>query len=79
MTIRLRGSFPDPTTAGRIVEALRADNPPFVTVEATGSDIEVRLTASSAASARTTLEDLLACLRAAEHTLAEGAVNPKPE
>jgi hypothetical protein len=59
------------------VNALRADNPPFVTVEADGADIEVRLTANSAASARTTLEDLLACLRAAEHTAAEGTVARK--
>jgi hypothetical protein len=46
-------------------------------VEAVGSDIEVRLTASSAASARATLEDLLACLRAAERTLAETSAVPK--
>jgi hypothetical protein len=59
------------------VEALRADNPSFVTVEADGSDIEIRLTASSAASARTTLEDLLACLRAAERTAADAAVTSK--
>jgi hypothetical protein len=48
-----------------------------VTVEANGSDIEIRLTASSAASARATLEDLLACLRAAERTAADRAVAPK--
>jgi len=48
-----------------------------VVVEAVGSDIEVRLTANSAASARATLEDLLACLRAAEHTAADRSVDPK--
>jgi hypothetical protein len=56
-------------TARRVVEALRADNPSFVTVVAKGSEIEIRLTARSAASARATLEDLLACLRAAERTV----------
>jgi len=59
------------------VDALRADNPSFVTVEADGSDIEIRLSATSAASARATLEDLLACLRAAERTAADGTVAPK--
>jgi hypothetical protein len=50
-----------------------------VTVEADGADIEIRLSASSAASARTTLEDLLACLRAAEHTATERSVTSKPD
>lgn len=59
------------------MEAVRADNPSFVTVEAEGNSIEVRLTASSAASARTTLEDLLACLRAAERTASERSVASK--
>ncbi|MGA7477131.1 MAG: KEOPS complex subunit Pcc1 [Thermoplasmata archaeon] len=75
--MRLRGSFPDPTTARRIMEAVQADNPTFVSIETDGSDIEIRLTATSAASARATLEDLLACLRAAERTAADGTVTPK--
>lgn len=58
------------------MEAVRADNPSFVSVEAQGNDIEVRLTATSAASARATLDDLLACLRAAERTATDGAVAP---
>jgi len=56
-----------------------ADNPSFVSVEADGNDIEVRLTASSAASARTTLEDLLACLRAAERTAVDRSVTAQDE
>jgi len=59
------------------VEALRADNPSFVSVEADGREIEVRLTARSAASARATLEDLLACLRAAERTAVDASPPPK--
>src|SRR5208282_6368086 len=45
LTIRLRGTFPDPTTARRVVEAVRADNPSFVSVEAEGTQNEIRLTA----------------------------------
>lgn len=77
--MRLRGSFPDPTTARRIAEAVRADNPAFVSVEAQGNQIEIRLSASSAASARATLEDLLACLRAAERTVSDHSLSPKRE
>lgn len=62
-----------------MLEAVRADNPEFVTVESVGNDIEVRLTARSAASARATLEDLLACLRAAEQTAARRSVSPGTE
>lgn len=62
-----------------MVEALRADNPSFVSVEADGSEIEIRLSATSAASARATLEDLLSCLRAAERTAMERTTAAKGE
>jgi len=57
---------------------VRADNPAYVSVEAVGNEIEVRLTATSAASARATLDDLLACLRVAERTLGTPDPPPKP-
>ena len=56
------------------MDAVRADNPSFVSVESNGNAVEIRLTANSAASARATLEDLLACLRAAEKTAGESSV-----
>jgi len=59
------------------VEAVRADNPEFLSVEVQGPVIEVRLTAPSAASARETLDDLLACVRAAERTAMTPAARPK--
>ncbi|HYA54375.1 MAG TPA: KEOPS complex subunit Pcc1 [Thermoplasmata archaeon] len=77
LTVRLRGAFPDATTARRVADAVRADNPSFVTIAVDGSELEVRLTATSAASARATLEDLLACLRAAERTANERSVAPQ--
>jgi hypothetical protein len=48
-------------------------------VEAVGNEIEIRLTSSSAASARATLEDLLACLRAAERTISDRTLAAKSE
>lgn len=61
------------------MEAVRADNPDFVSVEVLGNEIEIRLTADSAASARATLDDLLACLRAAERTVGDRTGPPKSE
>jgi len=52
--------------------AVVADNPPFVSVELDGPELVVRLRSRSAASARATLEDLLACLSAAERSPAAG-------
>lgn len=48
--------------------AVAADNPAYLSVEVVGRELLVRLTAPSAASARATMEDLMACLTAAERT-----------
>ena len=63
---------------------MAADTPEYVELEARGATLEIRLSARSAASARATLEDLFACLKAAERTLdADGgtapALRPAPE
>jgi hypothetical protein len=50
-------------------DAVAADTPDFVTLRADGAALEVRLAARSAASARATLEDLFACLKAAERSI----------
>jgi hypothetical protein len=55
--------------AERLRAAVAADNPPFVHVDVEGADLVVQLTAASAASARASLEDLLACLGAAERAV----------
>jgi hypothetical protein len=56
--------------SAREAEALRlavaADNPAYLDVRADGRELLLRVVARSAASARTTLEDALACLKAAE-------------
>jgi hypothetical protein len=55
-----------PTEAARLRAAVVADNPEYVRAEVDGADLVLRVAAPSAASARATLEDLLACLGAAE-------------
>lgn len=52
--------------AHRLRAAVAVDNPAFVRVEVEGTSLVVRVVAASAASARATLDDLLACLHAAE-------------
>ncbi|MGP8078336.1 MAG: hypothetical protein ACLQD8_06990 [Thermoplasmata archaeon] len=48
---------------------MAADTPSYVDLRAVGRALEIRLTARSAASARATLEDLFACLKAAERAI----------
>lgn len=73
MTVVLRRRCSSAAEAASLRAAVAADNPAFVEVVTVGPDLEIRLSASSAASARATLEDLLACLRAAERTLGTGS------
>jgi hypothetical protein len=69
VTVVVRHRCPSVAIAHALRAAVAADNPPYVTVELDGPELVVRLTTASAASARTTLEDLLACLSAAERAL----------
>ena len=66
MTVVVRRSCRSPRVARALLDAVRADTPEFVSLRVDGSRLVVRVTAPSAASARATLDDLLACLGAAE-------------
>lgn len=68
MTVHVRYRSASAEEARALVDALGADNPPYVTVSVDGAEITLRVTARSAASARTTLDDLLAGLSVAERT-----------
>lgn len=69
MTAVVRRRCSDAAAARALRAAVAADNPAYLTVRVEGSDLVVELTAPSAASARATLEDLMACLKAAERTV----------
>jgi len=69
VTAVVRRTCATPADAERLRAAVVADNPEYVGVEVDGTDLVVRLVAPSAASARATLEDLMACLAAAERTM----------
>jgi hypothetical protein len=76
VNVVLRRRCPDPGTADALRAAVAADNPEYVTVVRDGADLVIRVTTASPASARLTLEDLLACLSAAERAIAVAAAEP---
>ena len=71
MSVTVRRSCASAALAERLRAAVAADTPEYVHVDVRGTNLEIQLRAPSAASARATLEDLLACLKAAE-----GAAGP---
>jgi uncharacterized protein with PIN domain len=75
VSLRRRGT--DAAEAEALRAALAADNPSYVDVTAHGPELNIRLTAKSASSARATLEDLMACLQVAEQARRAGASEPR--
>ena len=73
MTVTVRHRCGSRGLAEALRRAVVADNPSYVAVTTEGFDLVVRVTASSASSARTTLDDLMACLSAAERAAASSA------
>lgn len=69
MSAVVRRACAGPREAEHLRAAVAADNPPYVRAEVEGNDLVVRVVAPSAASARASLEDLLACLGAAERAM----------
>lgn len=70
MIVELRRTWPSAAMAGRIARAVVADNPEYVETRARGAELVLRVRSTSAASARSSVDDLLACVRAAEETVA---------
>ncbi|HTZ61866.1 MAG TPA: KEOPS complex subunit Pcc1 [Thermoplasmata archaeon] len=66
MTVVARRRCASELEARRLAAAVAADNPPYVHVAVEDGALVVRVRAPTAGSARTTLDDLLACLAAAE-------------
>lgn len=67
-----RRACASPEEAERLRRALAVDTPGFVTLTVEGRDLVVATSGSSARSVRATLEDLIACLQAAERTPRSG-------
>jgi len=69
VTVSLRRACRSPAEARLLQESVRADTPEFVEMGIDGASLTIRVVARSAASARVTLEDLVACLQAAERAM----------
>lgn len=78
MTVALRRHCASAEEAGRLAAAVAADDPGSVRVAREGSDLLLEVRSPSAARARTTLDDLLACLTAAEGTLRASRPRSEP-
>jgi len=70
VTVEIQRTWPSADIAARIAQAVAVDNPEYVEVRAQGAELIVRVRSTSAASARVSVDDLLACLHAAEATVA---------
>jgi hypothetical protein len=72
VTVVVRHRCASEVAADRLARAVAADNPAHVRVTAEGAELVVRVAPGSAASVRATLDDLLACIAAADRTAAAG-------
>jgi len=68
VTVEVERRYPSAAVAERIVRALAADQPEFVTSERKGSTVRFSVAEGSPQSLRMTLEDLLTCVQAAERS-----------
>jgi hypothetical protein len=65
----VRRTYASAVIAEQVRRAVAADDPAYVQGSVVGATLEYRLEATHAASARATLDDLLACVNAAERSL----------
>jgi len=72
VSVRIRRRCASPAEAERLRAAIVADNPSHVRAEVVGVELVVSVAPASAASARATVDDLLACLGAAERAVGPG-------
>jgi hypothetical protein len=69
MIVVVRRTYGSAAAAEQVRRAVAADDPSHVHGSVAGATLEYRLEATHAASARATLDDLLACVSAAERSL----------
>ena len=70
MTVVVRHRGADAESSEALRRAVAADNPAYVEVRTEGAELVVRTSANSARTVRSTIDDLMACLTAAERARA---------
>jgi hypothetical protein len=78
VTVVVRRTYASAAEAERLRRAVAADNPEHVRITVEGAELVVHVAPGRATSVRATLDDLLACLAAAERTGAPGQGAPQP-
>ncbi|MGI0053507.1 MAG: KEOPS complex subunit Pcc1 [Thermoplasmata archaeon] len=68
MSVALSRRYGSAAEAERIRRSLESDRPAYLATRRVGATLRIELQAEGAASARATLDDLIACLGAAERT-----------
>ncbi len=69
VSCEIRMEYPDERTASAIFESVKTDNEGFVESQLAGKHIIFTASAESAMSLSHTINDLLACVKAAENSL----------
>ena len=70
LSLEIRAEYPDKSTAEAIMDALAPDNEGYVSSSLEGSAIVFRMESTSAGTLRNTADDLMACIKAAEDSIA---------
>ncbi|MBR7005462.1 MAG: hypothetical protein IKH98_00815 [Candidatus Methanomethylophilaceae archaeon] len=77
ISLIIRAEFSDEHAARSVMEAVRPDNGSFVESSLEGRALVLRMEASSAGTLRNTMDDLMACIKAAEDAIDAG-LRPYP-
>ena len=77
ISLTIRAEYPDERAARSVMEAVRPDNGSFVESSLEGRVLVLRMEASSAGTLRNTMDDLMACIKAAEDAIDAG-LRPYP-
>jgi len=74
VSVRLERRYDDPDLAARVLASVSVDDPGAVAMQRNGDRLVFEVSGRSASTLRTTLDDLIACIGAAERTA--GIVKP---
>ncbi len=72
MSLAIRAEYPDERTARSVMEAIRPDNGSYVESSLEGRVLVLRMESASAGTLRNTVDDLMACIKAAEDAIDSG-------
>ena len=72
ISLTVRAEYADERSARSVMEAIRPDNGPYVESSLEGRVLVLRMESASAGTLRNTMDDLMACIKAAEDAIDAG-------